>query len=258
MSLCWTFAPLKSVPAPQSLAAVPARGVSQFQYLPCAHVGRASALAFGVVASRAMTAKKVRSGRSLKARDASAEAPSDGVEKTIAEAVLRSSQPLFDPLGLCQNEETYKTARDLEMIMGRYAMLAAVGYPTAEIFHQQIAEVVGMPVQLTAAGQAPHFLNGGSINPVVDVVVFISLAGMFALLGEISAQRANGNTESDSLNPKGMRLNPMMSPTLRYLLSEAQRVNGRVAMAAIVCIVAVEAYSGKAVVDVSPFLFGAK
>lgn len=258
MSLCWMLASTKTVPTPQSLAAEPTRvahAPSRLEERPRARAARASVLALGVVASRAVTIKKVRSRSAMQARGGNAETTSGNVEGKIVEAVLRSSKPVFDPLGLSEDAETYQRSRDLEMITGRFAMLAAVGYPTAELFHEQIAEAAGMPAQLTATGQAPHVFNAGA-NPVLDAVVFVSLAGMLATMGEISTHRPNGNAKFDPMNPKEMRLNPMMSPTLRCLLREAQRVNGRAAMVAVIGMMAVEGYTGKAVVDVTPFMFG--
>ena len=48
-----------------------------------------------------------------------------------------------------------------EIKHGRLAMLAAVGYPAAELLHPFIADAVNLPSLLTEVGAAPNFLNGG-------------------------------------------------------------------------------------------------
>jgi hypothetical protein len=211
-------------------------------------------LALGVAVSQAAKTERARAARAARTREADVEV-SPTVESMVTEAVLRSQQPMFDPLGLTSDPGMYSFARDLELVNGRIAMLAAIGIPSAELFHEQLAGRVGLPMQLNAAGQAPHFLNGGNSN-AIDAVVFISLAGMLAALGETAAHRSEGDSSFDPLNPHELRMQTL-SPTFRCLLREAQRVNGRVAMVAVFCMFAVEAYTGEAVVDVTPFLFGA-
>ena len=48
-----------------------------------------------------------------------------------------------------------------EIKHGRLAMLAAVGYPVAELLHPYISDTLNLPSLLTEAGEAPNVLNGG-------------------------------------------------------------------------------------------------
>eukprot|EP00913_Durusdinium_trenchii_P012161 g11422.t1 len=53
---------------------------------------------------------------------------------------LMAQRPIFDPLNLLtDNEGAMKRATSLELVFGRAAMLAAVGVPSAELWHDEIA-----------------------------------------------------------------------------------------------------------------------
>merc|ERR1711865_537320 len=54
-----------------------------------------------------------------------------------------------------------------EVKHGRLAMLAAVGWPVAELLHPFLAEASGFPSLLTDAGQVPSVLNGG-LDKIAD------------------------------------------------------------------------------------------
>eukprot|EP00440_Ansanella_granifera_P015874 gb/GFBE01017247.1/.p1 GENE.gb/GFBE01017247.1/~~gb/GFBE01017247.1/.p1 ORF type:complete len:266 (+),score=32.18 gb/GFBE01017247.1/:1-798(+) len=213
-----------------------------------------TALGASSSAVKRMAKRVCRSARTRSA-EASFESAGDAAQKIVTQAGGRLSTPWFDPLGLCKTPESYQNARDLEMIVGRVAMLASIGLPAAELYHEDIADAMGLPSLLTPSGQAPHALNGGSLHPVVDLVVFTSLAGILATFGETVAHRCQGDAEFNPLNPQQMKISPMLSPTLRCLLREAQRMNGRVAMVAMTAMVAVETFTGQPVVDVTPFIF---
>lgn len=251
MSLAFALVSSKATPA-APLAAGAAAPARSPQIAPASLAVGCNVHTFGASVAALAAARSAQRSRARR----SAKNTATTIEQTVTQAVLRQREPLFDPLGLTQDADTYKAARDVEMHIGRFAMLGAVGYPTAELYHDQIAETLGLPAALAKGGQAPHVLNGGG-NVFIDAIVFISLAGMLATVGETAAHRsADDKKWQDPLNPRGLHMSPMLSPTLRCLLREAQRVNGRAAMISILGMWAVEAYTGQAVVDVTPFLFG--
>ncbi|CAJ1418546.1 unnamed protein product [Effrenium voratum] len=166
----------------------------------------------------------------------------------VTRALARGT-PVFDPLNLTKDEGALKRAKTLEMVLGRVAMLAAVGVPSAELWHEQIADAAGLPNKLNPNGQAPTVFNGGTLSPIVEVVVVASLVGLTASAVEASSTK-KGVEEFDSL-----RVTPTLSPMIKSLLREAQVFNGRVAMVAVLGIAVAEVMTGQASVDITPFLF---
>lgn len=223
-------------------------------------VGDAAATSAALLAGLAASAAAASGGRRRQSeRQVACKASAQASVRAAAEAAIVGyetppTHPLFDPLGVCDTRESYSNARDLEIAYGRFAMLAAVGIPSAELYHEQIADAVGLPSRLAPGGQVPHILNAGSsVSPLIDIAVFVSLAGIMAALGETASNRAKGDTKHDPLNPPELQL-PMMSPVLRMALREAQRVNGRFAMVSVVTMALVEATTGQPVVEVTTFL----
>lgn len=161
---------------------------------------------------------------------------------------------LFDPMGLFKDKDEYDKGRDLEVALGRFAMLGTIGVITPELYHNAIAQSIGLPSGLAPAGQVPTVFNGGIDMPVTEIIVFVSVMGLLAAVGEkVSLKQEAGY---DPLNPEGLNT-PTLSPVIRFLLGEAQRINGRVAMVAIICMGAVETITSRPVVAVTPLLFGA-
>ncbi|CAK9106164.1 unnamed protein product [Durusdinium trenchii] len=162
---------------------------------------------------------------------------------------LMAQRPIFDPLNLLtDNEGAMKRATSLELVFGRAAMLAAVGVPSAELWHDEIAAATGLPNILPENGQAPSLMNGNSLNPIFDVVLVTSAVGLSALALEATSKN-HSVEEIDQLRM------PRLSPMLKSALREAQVFNGRVAMVAIMAIAVQEAMTGQATVNITPFLF---
>jgi len=251
MTSCWvSLTPHHRAPTSVTSHCSSSGMLSGHSAKPAGQVFSDASFGVGVVAVCAALAKHAKQPRTQRFACRRADSASRG--EKAAEAILsrsggRTSTPWFDPLGLCESEERYLMSRDWEMTTGRVAMLAAVGYPAAEMWHQSLASAVGLPNLLSENGQAPHVLNGGSFHPVVDIVMFVSLAGILAAVGETVANGRKGDALHKSLNPRELRLAPTLSPTLRCLLREAQRVNGRVAMLAVTSMLAVEGVTGHAI-----------
>jgi light-harvesting complex II chlorophyll a/b binding protein 4 len=54
--------------------------------------------------------------------------------------------------------------RDAEIKHSRLAMLAAAGWPLSELWHKEIANIIGLDSILASADKAPSVLNGGLAN----------------------------------------------------------------------------------------------
>merc|ERR1712146_606263 len=68
----------------------------------------------------------------------------------------------FDPLGLGKDEATIMNYRAAEIKHARLAMLAAAGWPIAELYDGVLAKIIGAssPIE-TNGGLSPSVLNGG-------------------------------------------------------------------------------------------------
>lgn len=163
------------------------------------------------------------------------------IRKSKQDSFMKETS-LFDPITILSDEGSIERARKLEMGLGRFAMLGAVGFPAAELYHEQLADATGLPSLLTTSGQAPSVVNGGQFSPAAEAVVALSIIGLLATALEKSSS-------TDVLNPAAL------SPVLKSLLREAQTVNGRIAMVAVVMMGMQEAMTGKATVEMTPFLF---
>ena len=68
----------------------------------------------------------------------------------------------FDPFNFAGGDKaTLLNMREAEIKHGRLAMLAAVGWPLAELFDGKIAGALGLESALTSTGASPSVLNGG-------------------------------------------------------------------------------------------------
>lgn len=89
----------------------------------------------------------------------------------------------FDPFNFGGGDKaSLMQMREAELKHGRLAMLAAVGWPIAELFDRQIATALGLESALTSTGSSPSLLNGGldKIEPDYWVIV-ASIAGLAEL-----------------------------------------------------------------------------
>jgi hypothetical protein len=82
----------------------------------------------------------------------------------------------FDPLGFSQNKVSLYRFREAEIKHSRLAMLAAAGWPLSELWHKEIANVLGLDSILADAGRAPSVLNGGLSNAWILGAAVFSLA----------------------------------------------------------------------------------
>jgi len=147
-----------------------------------------------------------------------------------------------DPLGLCSDEETFIKYRDAEIKHCRLAMLAAVGWPTAEFFQPKLASLLGMKNDLAPGGLAPSVLNGGLFTqlPVTTFLLAFLLAA-----GYIDGQKPMPWIEPRIGKPGDYGWDPMGFkeqmppfkfgdlPKNRNWMAEAEMKNGRLAMIAI-------------------------
>lgn len=174
----------------------------------------------------------------------------------------------FDPLSLTNSKVELYNYREAEIKHCRLAMLGAAGWPLAELFDTQIANVLGLPSLIEANnGRDPSLLNGGLglVSPLYWVIV-LGFAAAVEIRGEtLKAQQKSTDKAwmlSGSWVPGDLRFDPLNlyttfgdTPRAKYLMETAEIKNGRLAMVAIVVFVIEEFLTGKPVVEITPILF---
>ena len=174
----------------------------------------------------------------------------------------------FDPAGLATSKVDLYNYREAEVKHARLAMLAAAGWPIAELWDGPIAGVLHLPsIVEQNGGRDPSVLNGGLglISPVYWVGV-VALAGAIEFVGETNKARQKAEDSTWMLTgswvPGDLGFDPLGLYTTfgdnaqaKMLMETAELKNGRLAMVAILSYVIEEVVSGKPVVELTPLFF---
>jgi len=175
----------------------------------------------------------------------------------------------FDPLGL-GTEETFVAFREAELKHGRLAMLAAVAWPLQEIFHPILVDAARssfLPVRDVLAeseGRSPNLLNGGLEQSEVFPALALAVLAAAALEeADVRGRAKLGlafNEYPKSRYPGDLNFDPLnIARSLpfeqRVEFMEKELLNGRLAMIAVTCYVAIEAALGVPVIRFTPDLF---
>jgi len=166
----------------------------------------------------------------------------------------------FDPANFAgESPQVFVSRQEAEIKHCRLAMLAALGWVTAELDEQGLAKTLGWPDLLAKNEMAPSVLNGGLINskyPAEFLVLFLIAAAVIDLSKEVDTMP--GDYGFDPLN-----LINVTPPVIggfnlkgRVWMREAELKNGRLAMIAITAYAAQEFVTKVPVVDETPLLFG--
>mmetsp|Transcript_13079 Transcript_13079/g.31811 ORF Transcript_13079/g.31811 Transcript_13079/m.31811 type:complete len:226 (-) Transcript_13079:53-730(-) len=162
----------------------------------------------------------------------------------------------FDPFGFGgADKESLLNMREAELKHGRLAMLAAVGWPLAELWDKSIAGFMGLEPALTSTGSSPSLLNGGldKIEPDYWVIV-ASIAGLAELSSsETKEEKGKAYIPGDcGFDPLGF----MPEDKEGVMAMQTKEIkHGRIAMMAILGYVVQEALYRSPVTDETPFFF---
>ena len=192
----------------------------------------------------------------------------------------------FDPLGLVcgLSAADLRKLQEAECKHARLAMLAAIGWPIQEMAHPQLAAWTHGSNMLAEKGMSPSLLNGGleqvGMAPALSLAVFVGsvlemnelrarqrfgidsivamlISGIFAARGDDDAHldgpapRQPGQLViSENFNAFGK-----MTPEQKRAATEAELLNGRLAMLAVTCYVTEEAIFRQPIVHITPALF---
>lgn len=134
-------------------------------------------------------------------------------------------------------------------------MLAAAGWPLAEVFHKYIASAIGLQPALTSTGQSPSLVNGGLDKIDIEYwFIVYSIAGIFECQSRMTKE-ANGDkyTHGDcGFDPLGF-FPKNKDKQIEMQLKEIK--HGRIAMMAILGFVVQEAIYNTPVVVETPQFF---
>lgn len=156
----------------------------------------------------------------------------------------------FDPLGFAKTNEGLLWQREAELKHSRIAMLAAAGWPLAELFHGTLSALTHLQPLLVEGDRVPSILNGGlqQVNPFYWMGI-LAVAGLFE---SVDIMMNNNSENKQSFDPLGL-FPADEEGQERMQLAEIK--NGRLAMMAITAFAAIEAITHEAVINVTPFLF---
>jgi hypothetical protein len=176
-------------------------------------------------------------------------------------SVLPAGEWNFDPLGFSKVNSlnsfglTKFFMRESEIKHGRLAMLAAFGWPVAELLDRPLAKVFGMQPIVDDAGRSPSILNGGLDK--VSPIFWVSILGAAFVIDMIQINKANAD------DPEYFPGNIGWDPLGLYPKDEAGQKamqakeirNGRLAMIAITAFAAQEYVTSLGVVEETPVFF---
>lgn len=180
----------------------------------------------------------------------------------------------FDPIGFADCRENLLLYREAEIKHARLAMLAAAGWPLAEIFQPNLAKGFDLPDLLTGSEQAPSVLNGGLGQPLVLLFLAIAFAGASAVeLSTLKAQYINpqdfdarervfAEKEASGQIPGMYGIDPLglasffgQTAAAKRTMQTAEIKNGRLAMMGITGFAIQEAVLHVPVIQETPLFF---
>jgi hypothetical protein len=178
--------------------------------------------------------------------------------------------------GLANTKDRLYRMREIELKHSRIAMLASVGWPMSELFHDPLAEFLRIynpyvsatidTFPLANGGQAPTVLNGGLMNGpnAASLGIFTLLFSIFEYYA-FTNQNKSIKTKVDKLyrrEPGDFGFDPLAlyefngpNPAAKLARRNMEISNGRMAMVAMLIFLALELCTGKPVVELTPIFF---
>jgi len=174
----------------------------------------------------------------------------------------------FDPAGFVNSKVELFAFREAEIKHCRLAMLAAAGWPLAELWDTGIANTIGLPSVIEANnGLNPAVLNGGLglVSPVYWVAVLGIAAAMEFKGQSIKDERQSSDPSwmlTNSWTPGDLGFDPLglynafgAQTAARRAMETAEIKNGRLAMLAITIFAVEEFVTKRPVIEITPLLF---
>jgi hypothetical protein len=164
----------------------------------------------------------------------------------------------FDPFNFASDTERLQWYRTAEIKHARLAMLAAAGWPLAELLDRKLAFLVNMRPLLVFQDRVPSVLNGG-LDRVPGAYWAAALGVAFAIetLGQLRENSANNMGRE--VTPGDLGFDPLglagKTKAERFYQMEAELFNGRLAMLAITSFALQEWWTSNSIVNQFPIFF---
>mmetsp|Transcript_23914 Transcript_23914/g.58447 ORF Transcript_23914/g.58447 Transcript_23914/m.58447 type:complete len:294 (+) Transcript_23914:223-1104(+) len=161
----------------------------------------------------------------------------------------------FDPFNFSAEEGSLEWYRKSEQKHGRIAMLAAVGWPIAELFHKSIADSIGFPSLLASGDRVPSVLNDGLAHAPFEQfwIPVIAAASAFELSESFGQEESK--VDSTDIDKSGLNFVEEAEMFRLSFVEEAEVFNGRLAMLGITGFAIQEFLFQDAVVNQFPIFF---
>jgi hypothetical protein len=164
----------------------------------------------------------------------------------------------FDPFNFASTPDALQWQRNAEIKHGRLAMLAAAGWPMAELLDKQLAGQFNMKPLLVFADRVPSVLNGGLLRtPLAFWAAALGVGFAIESFGQI--KETNYGKAGREYTPGDLGFDPLglagkSSDDRKYKL-EAELFNGRLAMLATTGFALQEWWTQNAVINETPIFF---
>ena len=170
----------------------------------------------------------------------------------------------FDPLKVAAGANLVPM-RHAEVKHGRLAMVCAVAWPLQELLHPFFVETINSLGQMNVrnvleatSGYTPTVLNGGlNVPEAAPALALAVVVGAWVEMQEMNGRMQQGFSYNE-FSPESvagdygfdpLRLSTDLGVTDRYELQEAEMINGRWAMLAVMAYLIIELGLGTRVVD---------
>jgi hypothetical protein len=160
----------------------------------------------------------------------------------------------FDPFNFASDANSLMWQRRAEIKHARLAMLAAAGWPTAELMHGPIARAFDLPTMLASGDRVPSILNDGLSHAAFPAFWIATIA----LAAAVEMRESVEENSMSKLDPADMGFDPLgflggKTRKQKFFLREAELFYGRLGMLAITGFAIQEFFLHSAVVDQMPF-----
>jgi hypothetical protein len=172
----------------------------------------------------------------------------------------------FDPLGIADTYTYLDRMREIELKHSRLAMLAAIGWPSSEIFHNNLMKLFELPFEMGNNGMALTVLNGVLLhgpNSIALGLFFLIISGLEYLAFNYRRQlKEKFKNKKKRLEPGDFGFDPLnlyeikgSSPKAKKHMRLMEINNGRISMMAILIFTIEEFITNEPVTKVTPIFF---
>jgi hypothetical protein len=160
----------------------------------------------------------------------------------------------FDPFNFSSDTAALRWYQKSEVKHARLAMLAAVGWPIAELFHKNIAAGLDLKSLLVFQDRVPSVLNGGL--SLTTPAFWIAALGAAAFIEAVTAFE---DTQSCQLTPGDFGFDPLglagETDKQKKFMLDAELFNGRLGMLAITGFAIQEWFTQNSIINQTPIFF---